>query len=96
MAKQKMFAPFDSKLQVWMNPMFFLHSGQAERTWVDLCNQPESILAKHPDDFAIYQVGEFDDATGEIISIHPPVQLMTASAAKRKPEGELPMGMARR
>lgn len=96
LAKLKMFAPFDSKLQVYMNPMFFLHTGQAERVWVDLCNGPDSMLSKHPEDFTLFQVGEFDDSSGEIRSIHPAVQVMSAVAAKKKPDGPLPLDAARR
>lgn len=86
-----MFAPFDSKLKVWMNPMFFMHSGQAERTWQEIANDPQSLVCKHPEDFTLFQVGEFNDETGEISSIHPPVQLMAAVAAKKKPDGVLPL-----
>lgn len=90
MAKQKVFAPFDSKLGLWMQPMFFLHSGQAERTWKELANS-DTIVAKHPVDFALYQIGEFDDDTGMLTAITPPVQLMTALAAKDVPPAELPL-----
>lgn len=89
MAKVKMYSPFDSKLQMWMQPMFFLHAGQAERQWRELANDPSTIVAKHPVDFILYQVGEFDDETGAVSPVHPPVQLMTALAAKNKPTEEL-------
>lgn len=79
--KQKIFAPFDSKLQVWMTPMFFQHSGQAERLWKDLCNEPNSTLSKYPQDFTLYQIGEYDDETAQLTSLAAPVQLMSASGA---------------
>lgn len=91
MAKQKVFAPFDSKLKVWMNPMFFPHTGQAERVWLDICNQPEAMPSKHPSDFVLYQIGEFDDDTGRLESLQVPVQVLSALEAKSKPEGELPL-----
>lgn len=81
MASQKVYAPFDSKLQVWMQPMFFLHPGQAERMWRELALDGQSILSKHPNDFTLFQIGEFDDATGVLTPFVPPVQFMTASAA---------------
>src|SRR4051812_28446427 len=94
LAKYKVFAPFDSKLSVWMNPMFFLHAGQAERTWRELANDPQTMVCKHPGDFTLFQIGFFDDESGLLEPIHPAVQLMTAVAAKDSPPGELPLKMA--
>lgn len=91
MAKMKMFAPFDSKLKVWMNPMFFLHAGQAERAWIDIGSDGQSMVAKHPADFGLYQVGEFDDDTGLVSPIHPPVLLISGLAAKPKKDPQLPL-----
>jgi len=91
LAKLKMFSPFDSKLQVWMNPMFYLHTGQAERMWTDLVNDGQSLPSKHPEDFVLYQVGEFDDTTGMINSIHPPVQVCSSVSLKKKPDSALPL-----
>lgn len=90
LAKLKMFAPYDTKLQVWMSPMFFLHAGQAERTWMDICNSSDTLPSKHPSDFILFQVGEFDDETGRVDAVFPPVQLMTAVAAKAKDSEQEP------
>ena len=86
-----MFSPFDSKLKVWMNPMFFLHVGQAERAWTVIVNDGNSLPGKHPADFVLYQIGEFDDDTGMVNPISPPVQVITSTACLRKPEGVLPL-----
>lgn len=45
--------------------------GEAMRSFVDECNNKESNLNKHPEDFDLYLVGEFDDATGSIEPIAP-------------------------
>lgn len=87
MAKSKIYVPHDKKLDVWMNPMFFLHPGQAERSWVEICSLPDSMPGKHPGDFDLYLVGEFDDSCGAISS-HPPVHFMSALSAKPKPEAQ--------
>lgn len=85
LAKMKVFSAFDSKLEVWTTPMFFLHTGQAERTWIELCSDPASMLAKHPVDYTLFQIGEFDDATGSLSALQP-VQVMTALAGKEARE----------
>lgn len=76
----KVFAPYDSKISTWLQPMFFQHTGQAERTWKELCSNADSFLAKHPQDFTLYQIGEFDDDTAALSSITP-VQVMSAAQA---------------
>lgn len=90
MAKLKMYSPFDSKLGVWMNPMFFMHAGQAERMWSELCNDGSTLPGKHPSDFTLFQVGEFDEETGRVSPVHPPVQLCTGLSVKKQPDAQLP------
>lgn len=89
MAKMKVFSAFDSKLQVWTTPMHLLHTGQAERTWIDLCSDPQSMLFKHAGDYTLFQIGEFDDADGSLRAIQP-VQVMTATAARESRQLDLP------
>lgn len=91
MAKLKVFSVFDSKLQVWMNPMVMQHTGQAERMWMEIVNDGQSLPSKHPSDFALYQVGEFDDNSGMLTALAAPTQVMTGTSAKKLPEGVLPL-----
>lgn len=41
--------------------------------------QPGSLLASHPNDFAFYKVGEYDDETGHVSPECPLRQLCDAS-----------------
>lgn len=34
--------------------------------------QPDAMLARHPEDFDLYQVGEFDDESGVVVPVTPP------------------------
>lgn len=79
--KLKMFSCYDSKIGVWMNPMVFQHVGQAERTWIEICTQKDSLPGKHPVDFTLFQIGEFDDESGVVTSLSAPVQVMSGVAA---------------
>jgi len=89
LAKLKAFCPEDLKLNVFMAPFFMLHIGQALRVWEDQVNNPDSIIGKHPADFRLVQVGEFDDATGELTPMRPnPVA--TALEYLRKAPPQLP------
>lgn len=55
--------------------------GSAERMLRDSVNQPDSIHSKHPDDFALYFVFQFDDESGSVLAPdHPPLLIAEASA----------------
>jgi len=54
-------------------PMFFQSTGQAIRAFADEIKNPRenNNLNKHPDDFDLYLIGEFDDQTGLFKSDRP-------------------------
>lgn len=51
---------------VYSNPMFVPHLGSAIRDFGDECRRkdPNNILGKHPEDFELWHMGEYDDNTG--------------------------------
>lgn len=40
--------------------------GEAIRGMADEANNPQSQIGQHPTDYELWQIGEFDDQTGEI------------------------------
>lgn len=58
----------DIKANVYSQPMFVAHIGQAIRSFGDACQKkdtdPNNILGNHPEDFELVQIGEFDDELG--------------------------------
>lgn len=65
----------DSKAEAWMTPLFFQSSAQAVRSFGDAVNDAQSDFAKHPEDYALFELGRFDPATGEIVVCEQPVSL---------------------
>jgi len=86
LAKTRVFSAYDGKLGVYMTPFFMTHMGQALRAWEDLCNNSESLMAKHPSDFVLYEIGEFDDDKGVLNPHVPARQVATALEVRRKSE----------
>lgn len=82
--KLKAFAARDSKLGVFLPPFFMQHTGQALRAWEEVCNDSKSAMSKHPSDFQLFQVGEFDEETGLLVEMQP-VQLASASEYRKGP-----------
>jgi len=94
MAVQRIFSVYDSKTQSWGPPFFALHLGQAMRMWSDLVNDGQSLVSKHPADFALYDIGEYDDSNASITPRSPVQMLQTASEARIVPQA-LPMDLGR-
>lgn len=52
----------------------FVHPtiGLAEREITDLANNPDSTLHKHPDDYTLFAIGQYDDALAQLKSYDQP------------------------
>lgn len=76
---QKMFAVRDSKAQAFLQPFFSVQNGSAIRAFQDACGDEKSPFARHSEDFILYELGTFNDATGEMVSLMPIKMLGCAS-----------------
>lgn len=69
--EHKMFTIHDMKAAAYL-PLFLLHNEQmAIRTFSDCCNDKAHAFGMHPEDYSLWQVGIFNDKTGEIKYITP-------------------------
>jgi len=57
----KMFTVYDSKAEAYLPPFFMRSTGEAIRSWTQAINDQNSTFSKHPADFTLFMVGEFDD-----------------------------------
>ncbi len=62
----------DSKAEYWSYPRSFRSRGDALRSFDDAINSGEGY-GKHPEDFGLFAVGEFDESTGFILHYEAPV-----------------------
>lgn len=74
-AKLLVFSVFDSKAEVFNTPMFFPAKGLAIRAFDDECNREESQIRKHAGDYTLFEIGEFDQDTGQLVPLPTPVSL---------------------
>jgi len=61
--KNKIFTVFDSKAEYYMQPFNFQTVGEALRAFMDTANDPTTTIGRHPGDFTLFQIGEWDNAT---------------------------------
>lgn len=73
--KYKIFSIFDSKAETFNTPIFLPTEGQALRIFDDMVNNPEQEIAKHPEDYTLFNLGEFDSDIGLVTPLNTPKSL---------------------
>lgn len=76
--KRKIVAVFDSAAGTYGQPIFAVSNGVAIRSMRDEVNRSalDNPMYQHPEDFVLYDLGEFDDNTGAISSLHDQPQVL--------------------
>lgn len=67
----KIYAIRDAKMETFNRPFYMPADGAAIRAFQDECNNKESELNKHPEDYALYELGLFNEDDGEIMGQTP-------------------------
>lgn len=80
----EIYAVYDSKAKAFAQPWYAANQFVALRHWVSAVNDPQTVFYKHPEDFTLYRVGAFDDATGEIVPAAQHLNLGLAATFKTK------------
>lgn len=69
--KTMCFSVFDSKAAVFGTPFFMSREAAAIRAFSDLANDPNTMVGKHPSDFSLFHIGDFDDDLATFDSVKP-------------------------
>ena len=62
---------YDQATNAYMRPFMAQTVGQAVREFQNEVLRPESAMGKHKEDYALFQVGTFDDQNGLVEAIEP-------------------------
>jgi len=62
----KVFAVYDIRAELFGSIFTFSHVGQAVRAFKDLANDRNSSVSRHPGDYKLAEIGEFDDVNGTL------------------------------
>ncbi|MEM0168022.1 MAG: hypothetical protein QW515_05270 [Thermoplasmatales archaeon] len=60
----KVFSIYDSKAEVYSNPVFIRTKGEAIRGLAECVNNSDHHYGRHSEDFTLFEIGEWDDLTG--------------------------------
>jgi len=91
--KTIMVAVRDQKSVQFTQPVTAPTRGIALRSWGDQLNDPANAQmdqAKHPEDFTLWYLGEYDSDTGQVTG-HPPEQ----NGSRQRPHPQITLGPAR-
>lgn len=61
----------DRAIDAFSRPFATPTIGAAVRAFSDAINDPTQEMNKHPDDYDLHELGDFDDSTGEIFMTGP-------------------------
>jgi len=78
-----MFAIWDDAAKAYMQPFSRQTTGLALRDFTNMVNDPSTIINRHASQFVLFQIGTFDDSTGELASS----QELVVSAMQVKESG---------
>lgn len=85
----KAYSIYDRKSLAYHTPYFTSTDGAAARSFSDLVNDINTNVGRHPNDYVLYCVGEFDDAKGVMIPLSPMRHVVDAMALLTPPLPEL-------
>ena len=84
MSKQIICSIFDKATGAYMRPFTALSEGQAVRMFIDLVEDPNHDINRHPEDYALFVVAEWFDRTGNLQSCEPKCLLRAHEALAQK------------
>ena len=79
-----MFSVFDQAAGAYLPPFFLPGVGVAKRTFTDCVQSETHQFGKHPEDYALIELGVFDDQEGKFQIYRTPETLLTGLQAKAK------------
>ena len=80
---QKVFGVRDGKAQAFLQPFFSVAVGSAVRAFSDTVNEGNNQIAKHPEDYVLFELGSWFDDSGRYDVYAAPVSVGIAIEFKR-------------
>lgn len=80
----KIYSIYDRQLAAYANPFFSPTHGSALRAFADHVNENGTPANKHPEDYELYFIGNFNDQAGQIDGTTKPERIGTAAEYKKE------------
>lgn len=83
----KVFQIYDLKAEAYLEPIYTETTGLAIRRFQATTNNPKSVFCEYPEDFTLYETGEWDSRTGRHTEHENPIPLGKANEFKTQNQG---------
>lgn len=83
MKNHKLYSLRDSKAEVYNPPQIYKTDGEATRSLHKAVNDPATFVNRYPEDYDLYQIGEFDEDKGRYINLDAPRHVCKAITLKQ-------------
>lgn len=80
----------DAKTEVFSPPFLQKARGEAERSFSQLSNDPETSIGRYPEDFDLYYLGQFNDNSGAYTLLDTPKHIIKAIQVVRPKKSQDP------
>jgi len=84
----KCFAVYDVKVEAYVHQFLAKTVGEGLRMFIDTVRQPKSQMSVHPEDFTLFETGEWSEETADYINLMPNKPLGGAMEYVNIGEGE--------
>jgi len=92
--KLRCFSLFDTKSSFFNTPFFFMYEGQAIRACMDLGSDTNTTIGRYPADYVLFDLGSFDDQSGELVQSMPRSLGPVSSFLTAHPPAGVPQSIA--
>lgn len=86
----KVYSVWDSCINAYLQPLFFLTKGQAIRSLTEEVNKPDSDFCKYSDQYVLFELGTFENTDGKFELYSAPISVGVCTEFKNivsdKPE----------
>jgi len=86
--KLVIFSVYDLKAKAYLPPFFLPKEEMAVRVFTDCVNDPTHQFSKHPNDYTLFKLGDFNDDTGELFPESIPDIIAEAKALTKSGQKE--------
>lgn len=65
------YAIYDSKAEGYSQPFFCINDAIAGRMFGDACNDESADISRHPEDYTLFKIGEWNSVEGKLSGCTP-------------------------
>lgn len=75
--KMSVYAVYDKAVNAFLQPFYARSAGEAIRSFGELARDNNTNVGRHPTDFVLFGLGEYDDASG-MFNCQEPMRMLGA------------------